>query len=95
MLVEIAASGRRNYSLFLSESGQLIGYYETDDDDAAQRYLEASPVATRWESEMARFFVGLSGRPDQAARRIPQVFNLEQQIATSHSDPNPPSESEK
>jgi len=36
MLAEIAASGRRNYSLFLGDGGRLIGYYETDDDEAAQ-----------------------------------------------------------
>ena len=27
----IAASGRRNYSLFLRPDGLLIGYYEADD----------------------------------------------------------------
>ena len=52
MLAEIAASGRRNYSLFLARGGRLIGYYETDDDAAAQAYLAASPVAAagrpRW-----------------------------------------------
>src|SRR5690606_19390716 len=66
MLAEIAAAGRRNYSLFLGEGGTLIGYYETDDDAAARAYLAQSEVATRWESEMARFFVDLDGRPDQA-----------------------------
>ncbi|HCJ50193.1 MAG TPA: L-rhamnose mutarotase [Microbacterium sp.] len=39
MLAEIAASGRRNYSLFLGDGGRLFGYYETDDDAAAQAYL--------------------------------------------------------
>jgi L-rhamnose mutarotase len=67
MLAEIAASGRRNYSLFLADGGRLTGYYETDDDAAAQAYLAASEVAGRWESEMGRFFIGLEGRPDQAA----------------------------
>jgi L-rhamnose mutarotase len=81
MLAEIAASGRRNYSLFLAERGVLIGYYETDDDAAAQAYLAASPVAARWETEMARFFVGLEGRPDQAATPLVEVFHLADQIA--------------
>ncbi|TQJ30096.1 L-rhamnose mutarotase [Microbacterium sp. SLBN-146] len=83
MLAEIAASGRRNYSLFLGEGGQLIGYYETDDDDAAQAYLAASPVAARWEAEMSRFFVGLEGRPDQAATPLTEIFHLHDQIAAS------------
>jgi len=83
MLAEIAASGRRNYSLFLGDGGRLIGYYETDDDEAAQAYLAASPVAARWESEMARFFEGLEGRPDQAATPLTEIFNLHDQLTES------------
>jgi L-rhamnose mutarotase len=83
MLAEIAASGRRNYSLFLGPGATLIGYYETDDDQAAQAYLAASPVAARWEAEMSRFFVGLTGRPDQAATVLTEVFHLEDQLAAA------------
>jgi L-rhamnose mutarotase len=84
MLAEIAAAGRRNYSLFLDrESATLFGYYETDDDVAAQRYLAASDVAARWEAEMARFFVGLAGRPDQAATPLTEVFHLHDQLTES------------
>ncbi|MDR7183657.1 L-rhamnose mutarotase [Microbacterium trichothecenolyticum] len=85
MLAEIAASGRRNYSLFLGEGGRLIGYYETDDEEAAQAYLAASEVAARWESEMGRFFVGLEGRPDQAATPLTEVFNLHDQLAAARA----------
>ena len=88
MLAEIAAAGRRNYSLFLGEGGRLIGYYETDDDAAAQAYLAASPVAARWEAEMSRFFVGLDGRPDQAAAPLAEVFNLEAQLASAGAASN-------
>jgi L-rhamnose mutarotase len=86
MLAEIAASGRRNYSLFLADGGSLIGYYETDDDAAAQAYLAASEVAGRWEAEMGRFFEGLDGRPDQAATSLTEIFNLADQLSavTSH-----------
>ena len=83
MLAEIAAAGRRNYSLFLADGGRLIGYYETDDDAAAQAYLAASPVAARWEAEMGRFFVGLGGRPDQAATPLTEIFHLESQLEAS------------
>ncbi|MGO2746650.1 L-rhamnose mutarotase [Microbacterium sp.] len=86
MLAEIAASGRRNYSLFLADGGQLIGYYETDDDEAAQAYLAQSGVASRWEASMAKFFVGLEGRPDQAASPLTQVFNLADQLSAVASD---------
>ncbi len=91
MLAEIAASGRRNYSLFLGDGGRLIGYYETDDDDAAQAYLAASPVAARWEAEMARFFVGLAGRPDQAATPLTEIFNLHDQLTASATTGSTPS----
>ena len=83
MLAEIAAAGRRNYSLFLADGGRLIGYYETDDDAAAQAYLAASPIAARWEAEMGRFFVGLGGRPDQAATPLTEIFNLHDQLAAA------------
>ncbi|MDO5083618.1 L-rhamnose mutarotase [Arachnia propionica] len=83
MLAEIEAAGRRNYSLFLAEGGRLVGYYETDDDEAAQAYLAASPVAARWEAEMSRFFVGLDTRADQAATPLREVFNLADQLQTA------------
>ena len=86
MLAEITAAGRRNYSLFLGDGGRLIGYYETDDDEAAQAYLAASVVAARWEAEMSRFFVGLDGRPDQAATALTEVFHLEDQLAAATRD---------
>ncbi|WP_460802520.1 L-rhamnose mutarotase [Microbacterium sp. GXF6406] len=85
MLAEIAASGRRNYSLFLGDGGMLIGYYETDDDAAAQAYLASSPIAAKWEAEMGRFFVGLGGRPDQASTPLSEVFNLAEQLTESTS----------
>ncbi|MBO9625310.1 MAG: L-rhamnose mutarotase [Microbacterium sp.] len=83
MLAEIAAAGRRDYSLFLGPSGVLFGCYATDDDAAAQAYLAASETASRWEAEMSRFFVGLDGRPDQAATPLTEVFHLEDQLAAA------------
>ncbi|WP_344093862.1 L-rhamnose mutarotase [Microbacterium deminutum] len=83
MLAEIAAAGRRNYSLFLGDGGRLIGYYETDDDEAAQAYLAASSIAARWEADMGGFFAGLDGRPDQAATPLTEIFHLEDQLAAA------------
>lgn len=77
MLREIEASGRRNYSLFLADDGELVGYFETDDIAASERYLAQSEVAARWEADMGRFFVALDGRADQASEQLPEVFNLE------------------
>ena len=83
MLEEIAASGRRNYSLFLGEGGRLTGYYETDDDAASQAYLAASEVASKWEASMAGFFDGVEGRVDQSSVPLTEVFNLADQLAAS------------
>ena len=67
--------------------GRLVGYYETDDDDAARAYLAASPIAAKWEAEMAGLFIGLEGRPDQAAIRLTEVFNLHDQLAAAAGTP--------
>ena len=81
MLDAIADSGRRNYSLFLRADGLLIGYYETDDDELSQEALAADPRTAAWESAMSEFFDSLDGRPDQSAQILPEVFNLEAQLA--------------
>lgn len=87
VLRAIEDSGRRNYSLFLREDGLLIGYYEVDDDEAAQAALANDPRTAQWEAEMAGFFVALDGaRPDQGAPRIPEVFHLEDQLAALGAD---------
>ena len=87
MLREIAASGRRNYSLFLRPDGRLIGYFETDDLAASQDYLAASAVAAEWEAEMAPFFNHLDGRPDQGLDRVEEIFNLADQLVAAGTDP--------
>ena len=81
MLQAIAESGRRNYSLFLRDDGLLIGYYETESDEASQAALAADPRTAAWEAEMASFFVALDGRPDQSAVVLPEIFNLHDQLS--------------
>lgn len=90
MLAEIAAAGRRNYTIFLGDGGRLIGYYETDDDEAARAYLASSAVAARWEAEMAPFFAGLDGRPDQDAPVLTEIFHLADQLAAASPSPQSP-----
>jgi L-rhamnose mutarotase len=86
MLREIEASGRRNYSLFLHSDGTLTGYFETDDAAGSEAYLAASETAARWEAEMAPFFEQLDGRPDQGFERLPEIFNLADQLAAADPD---------
>jgi L-rhamnose mutarotase len=89
MLREIAASGRRNYSLFHRGGGELIGFFETDDLAASQEYLANSAVADRWEAEMEPFFVASAGRADQGFVALPEIFNLADQLAAVDSTANP------
>ncbi len=78
MLDGLRAAGWRNYSLFLSESGVVIGYLECDDFDSALRAMEQMDVNARWQAEMAEFFLGLEGRrPDEGLLRLDEIFHLD------------------
>ncbi|RSM36834.1 L-rhamnose mutarotase [Actinoplanes sp. ATCC 53533] len=70
----LRATGWRNYSLFLRSDGLLVGYVEADDLAASQAAMEALDVNTRWQSEMAEFFVGTS--PDEGFPLLTEVFHL-------------------
>lgn len=85
MLREIHSSGRRNYSLFLRDDGLLIGYFETDSLERSAAYLAASDTAARWEAEMANFFDSLDGRADQCLQQLPEIFNLDNQLASTEA----------
>ena len=82
MLAALREAGWHDYSLFLREDGLLIGYVESDDLDAAQERVAATEVNARWQAAMADLF-GTDGAPDEAWQRIPEVFNLEDQLARS------------
>ena len=76
MLDALGAAGWRNYSLFLSDDGTLIGYVEADDLDTIQRAIQASPVNDRWQESVAALFA-TEGAPDQAWEVVPEVFHLD------------------
>jgi L-rhamnose mutarotase len=74
----LTATGWRNYSLFLSPTGMLIGYLECDDFEASRRAMEATEVNARWQAEMGRYFQDLEGRrPDEGLLVLDEVFHLE------------------
>jgi len=78
MRAALTATGWRNYSLFLTETGQLIGYLECDDFATIHQAMAATDVNARWQAEMAEFFEGLDGgRADEGMRPIPEVFHLD------------------
>ena len=78
MRAALTATGWRNYSLFLSGSGMLIGYVECEDFEASRRAMEETEVNARWQAEMAGFFANLEGRrPDEGLLRLEEVFHLD------------------
>jgi len=76
MRAALAAAGWGNYSIFLAADGLLIGYLETEDYKAALHAMAATDVNTRWQAEMAGFFVA-EGPPDQSFKRIEEIFHLD------------------
>ncbi|GIH73974.1 L-rhamnose mutarotase [Planobispora longispora] len=77
MLDALRDTGWRNYSLFLREDGLLVGYLETDDFGKAREGMAATGVNARWQAEMAPFFAGLDGNPDESMRPLTEVFHLD------------------
>ena len=77
MLAALRETGWRNYSLFLRPDGLLVGYFETDDLDAALAGMAATDVNTRWQTEMAPFFEQLDGKPDEGIVPLTEVFHLD------------------
>lgn len=58
MLDALHETGWRNYSLFLRpEDGLVVGCFEAEDTAATEQRMAEHPVNTRWQAEMAQFFV--------------------------------------
>ena len=74
MLAALRGAGWRNYSLFLSEDGRLVGYLETDNFEAARRAMAETDVNERWQREMAPFF---GERADERLVPLTEVFHLD------------------
>ena len=82
MLTALRDAGWRNYSLFLADTGLLIGYFEADDRDLAQARMAATEINARWQAEMAELFDG-NGNPDEGFSYVPEVFNLDDRLAAA------------
>ena len=90
LLQALREAGWRNYSLFLREDGLLIGYAVADDLASAQQNVARTEVNARWQAAMAELFQS-QGAPDEAWELIPEVFNLEDQLAASSKGTQSPS----
>jgi L-rhamnose mutarotase len=78
MLRALAATGWRDYSLFLRPDGLLVGYLVTEDFEAAQAALARTEASRQWEESMSDFFVDTGAEDKQP---IDEVFHLEDQLA--------------
>lgn len=85
MLTALRATGWRNYSIFLRPDGLLIGYFETEDLDAALAGMAATEVNARWQREMAELFIPTQQGVDDGLVELAEVFNLDQQLAAAES----------
>lgn len=83
MLHALAASGRRNYSLFLRPDGVLIGYYETDSVGRADAHLAEERALGRAHGRPVR-------RPRRSLRpgrhRARRGLPLEDQLAALETE---------
>ncbi|MBO3744742.1 L-rhamnose mutarotase [Streptosporangiaceae bacterium NEAU-GS5] len=78
MRAALSATGWHNYSIFVADDGQVIGYVETDDFEGALSGMAATEVNARWQRQMAPFFEGIGGAaPDTAMRPVPEAFHLD------------------
>jgi L-rhamnose mutarotase len=74
MLDALRGAGIRNYTIF--RAGETVfGYFEADDLQAADRFLAAQDVSTRWQDAMADL---LQERvPDGGPVPLEQIFRLD------------------
>jgi L-rhamnose mutarotase len=76
MRAALSAAGWGNYSIFLADDGLLVGYLETEDYKAALDAMAVTDVNTRWQAEMAGYFVA-AGPPDRSFLRLKEIFHLD------------------
>jgi L-rhamnose mutarotase len=74
MLDALRSAGIRNYTIFRHRN-QMFGYLESDDLEAAARYLAEQEVSERWQDAMAEL---LEQRvPDSGPPSLEEVFRLD------------------
>ncbi len=70
-------AGWHNYSIFARPDGLVIGYFETDDFDAALAAMDGLEINARWQAEMAPLVQADEGRRvDESLNRLPMIFQL-------------------
>jgi L-rhamnose mutarotase len=73
LLDALSAAGIRNYTIFRAGNA-VFGYFEADDLERAERYLEAQEVSARWQDTMAELLVDRV--PDGGPPPLEEIFRL-------------------
>jgi L-rhamnose mutarotase len=74
MLDALRAAGIRNYSIFRN-GNEVFGYFESDDLEAAGRYMAEQEVNSRWQDHMAAL---LEERvPEAGPPPLEEIFRLD------------------
>jgi len=89
MLRGLRDAGWHDYQLFLREDGLLVGTLVTEDLAAVQAAMEAIPVNSVWQAEMAPFFDLPDGRPDRGMQVLDLVFDLDAQLTATGAATSP------
>lgn len=91
MLEALRDAGWRDYHLYLSSDGLLVGHFTGSSYEECQRAMAATSVNERWQAEMSEFFVN-PGNPDEGFEILPEVFHLERQLTAAGlpTRPQPP-----
>ena len=77
MQAALTRHGWRNYSLFLSPDGLVVGYLETEDFGPAVAGMQTEEVNARWQAAMRPFFEALTtGAADTSLVTLEEVFHL-------------------
>ena len=79
MLQALRDTGWRDYALYLTDDGLLIGTVLADDFDAAREAMARTEVNPRWQEAMSNYFAG-GGAPDEGFELVPLVFDLDAEL---------------
>ncbi len=78
MLETMKKAGIRNYSIFLTPNGLMIGYFESENPEKSLQDVGKTNINKRWQEKMAKYFEGGSGDLNKAKPQwVEQVFYME------------------
>lgn len=91
MLKALETAGWREYRIYLSPTGLLVGTANVDSYQDATERMQDFPINALWQKEMSVFFTGDGAAPDTGFQEIDLVFDMEAQLSQlAQSEPAKP-----